>query len=162
MVRTDGQPAGWAPIVVRNLLRLVDLLPGTYALGALFIFLTRRSQRLGDLPAGTLVARERAAPTPAALRQSAPASAASRGLDVSAIDEREYALVRSFLERRAGLEPSAQQQLAAQIAATVRPKVSGANGWERSEEILLEAVAATYRRGSRSTPPGPSIPPPPP
>ncbi|MGH2576622.1 MAG: hypothetical protein ACRDG9_02555, partial [Actinomycetota bacterium] len=83
-------------------------------------------------------------------------------LDVSAIDEREYTLVRSFLDRRAGLEPSARQQLAAQIVATVRPKVSGANGWERSEEILLEAVAAAYRARFEINALGPSIPPPPP
>ena len=66
VVRTDGQPVGLAPVLVRNLIRIVDvtLLP---FLALISMVITRRSQRLGDLAAGTMVVRERALPAPSAL-----------------------------------------------------------------------------------------------
>lgn len=44
-------------VVVRNLLRFVDMLPLFYAVGGLVALFTPRSQRLGDLAAGTVVVR---------------------------------------------------------------------------------------------------------
>jgi uncharacterized RDD family membrane protein YckC len=44
-------------VVIRNLLRAVDVLPLFYALGGLISFFSARSQRLGDLVAGTVVVR---------------------------------------------------------------------------------------------------------
>jgi len=44
-------------IVVRNLLRLVDMLPLLYMVGGLACVLSRRSQRLGDIAANTVVVR---------------------------------------------------------------------------------------------------------
>jgi len=45
-------------IVLRNLLRLVDSLPLLYLVGGAACFLSRNGQRLGDLAANTIVARE--------------------------------------------------------------------------------------------------------
>jgi uncharacterized RDD family membrane protein YckC len=44
-------------IVVRNLLRAIDVLPGAYLVGGLACFLSPRAQRLGDFAAGTVVVR---------------------------------------------------------------------------------------------------------
>ncbi|WP_038162825.1 RDD family protein [Verrucomicrobium sp. BvORR106] len=44
-------------VVVRNLLRFVDMLPMFYALGGVVALFNSRSQRLGDLAAGTVVVR---------------------------------------------------------------------------------------------------------
>lgn len=44
-------------VVVRNLLRFVDMLPLFYALGGLVSLFNSRAQRLGDLAAGTVVVR---------------------------------------------------------------------------------------------------------
>ena len=70
VVLTDGQPVTVGPVLVRNLVRIVDFLPAYYMIGAITMILSRRSQRLGDLAAGTIVVRERAlpAPRPLALR----------------------------------------------------------------------------------------------
>ena len=51
-------------IVLRNLMRYVDLLPVGYAVGGAVALLNRRGQRLGDLAAGTLVIWEPAIPQP--------------------------------------------------------------------------------------------------
>src|SRR5947208_3114749 len=52
---------------IRNLLRAVDYLPWSYALGAVVMFLDARSRRLGDMAAGTLVVKERRTLSPGAL-----------------------------------------------------------------------------------------------
>jgi len=52
VVRLGGEPVGFLASAVRNLLRLVDSLPGLYAVGALSVLFSRRNQRLGDLVSG--------------------------------------------------------------------------------------------------------------
>lgn len=51
-------------IVIRNLLRAVDLLPGFYGVGGAAAFFNGRGQRLGDLAANTIVVRHPAAAEP--------------------------------------------------------------------------------------------------
>ncbi len=46
-------------VIMRNLLRLVDMLPAFYLLGGAVSVLNGRAQRLGDLAAGTVVVYER-------------------------------------------------------------------------------------------------------
>jgi uncharacterized RDD family membrane protein YckC len=56
VVRDDGSRADAGPIVIRNLVRLVDWLPFLYVVGAITVFATgERRLRLGDLAAGTRV-----------------------------------------------------------------------------------------------------------
>jgi uncharacterized RDD family membrane protein YckC len=57
VVRRDGARLGAGGAFVRNLLRIVDWLPLFYALGAVLIWATPRSQRLGDLVARSAVVR---------------------------------------------------------------------------------------------------------
>src|SRR5207244_5481193 len=59
VVRIDGSPVTFFTSAVRNVLRLVDILPGMYLVGIAAILVTRQNQRLGDVAAGTLVVRER-------------------------------------------------------------------------------------------------------
>jgi uncharacterized RDD family membrane protein YckC len=59
-------------VVLRNLLRLVDMLPAVYLVGGLACFFSRKCQRLGDLAAGTIVARVRSPQAPD-LERVAPA-----------------------------------------------------------------------------------------
>ena len=61
VVRLDGAPVGFVTSAVRNLLRIVDVLPGFYGVGLVAVLASRRNQRLGDMAAGTLVVRERGA-----------------------------------------------------------------------------------------------------
>ena len=51
----EGRRIGWQAAIVRNLARLLDVLPFAYLLGGILTLVTRRHQRLGDLLAGTLV-----------------------------------------------------------------------------------------------------------
>ena len=58
VVCDNGSTVTFRASALRNLVRLVDMLPGLYLVGAIAIFATRNNQRLGDLAAGTIVVRE--------------------------------------------------------------------------------------------------------
>lgn len=124
VVGEGGDPIGVRRSLIRNLVRVIDG-PGTlYFLGSIAILLSARSQRLGDLAAGTLVVRERRAADRLA---PAPALTPPTGaFDVSAVTSNELATVRRFLERRSDLDGPAREGLAAQLAERLRPKVVGA------------------------------------
>jgi uncharacterized RDD family membrane protein YckC len=51
----EGRRLGWQAAIVRNLARLLDVLPFAYLLGGILTLATRRHQRLGDLVSGTIV-----------------------------------------------------------------------------------------------------------
>jgi uncharacterized RDD family membrane protein YckC len=143
VIRTNGQPAGFAPVLVRNLVRIVDVYALPF-LAVLSMIVTRRHQRLGDLAAGTMVVRDRSMPTPQVL--GLPDDPGAPTVDTSVLTEREYELIRSFLARRDGLDPAARAQLAANITAVVRDKLgTSPAGAAPSDEQLLVAVARSYR-----------------
>ena len=53
--------------VVRNLVRIVDVLPALYLSGGVCALLDKSGRRLGDLAAGTVVVRQRRSPRPSAV-----------------------------------------------------------------------------------------------
>ncbi len=61
VVMVDGTPVTFLAALYRNLLRPADMVPALYLVGILAMFLNPRSQRLGDLVAGTVVIGD---PTP--------------------------------------------------------------------------------------------------
>ncbi|MGH2683446.1 MAG: RDD family protein [Actinomycetota bacterium] len=142
VVRTDGQPAGGAAILVRNLIRIVDVVAFPF-LAVIAMLVTHRAQRLGDLAAGTMVVREHRglAPQPVEL----PERADLPPVDSTGLSEREYDLIRSFLARRHSLDRSARDALAARLATSVRERV-GAVPPSLDDESLLEAAARSYRQ----------------
>jgi uncharacterized RDD family membrane protein YckC len=145
VLRTDGQPAGGAAILVRNLIRIVDVFALPF-LAVISMLVTARAQRLGDLAAGTMVVREARLSAPEAL--PLPDRADLPTLDVSGLSEREYDVIRSFLSRRSTLDPSARQRLAAQLVSSIRGRVGSAPEGI-GDEAILEAVAQSYRRRFR-------------
>lgn len=55
----DGLRLQFHQVLMRNLVRFADLLPGCYLIGGLACVLSRKAQRLGDLAAGTIVVHHR-------------------------------------------------------------------------------------------------------
>jgi uncharacterized RDD family membrane protein YckC len=147
VVRDDGSPVTFRGSALRNILRLADILPAMYLVGAIAIFATRNNQRLGDLAAGTLVVREpRAAPI--AVHSFAPVEAAEPGelpaWDVSGLREAQLATLRRFLERRDALDAAPRALLARDLADRLRPSVGGVGG-DLPPERFLELIAALRR-----------------
>jgi len=143
VISADGSPAPFTAVLIRNLLRVVDLLPGFYGLGLLAIVLTARSQRLGDLAAGTFVVR---APVPRvdllSLRTVTSAAAPVEG-DVRAMPGELQRLVREFVAREAKLDDVHRRKVAAGIAAALRARDPSRLPMDDVE--LVRAVAASLR-----------------
>jgi uncharacterized RDD family membrane protein YckC len=150
VVRAGGQPVNFVTSAIRNLIRPIDFLPSAYLLGIASILVTKRNQRLGDLAAGTVVARApRKGVRPAAPVAPAPLPTALVSWDVSAVTPSDIATVRSFLERRHSLEWGARSELARTMADRLRPRVGGISESARlSDEEFLEQL--TRVKGARS------------
>jgi uncharacterized RDD family membrane protein YckC len=123
VVRLDGGPIGFGAASIRNIMRLIDLLPGGYAVGAIAILATPHNQRLGDMAAGTVVIRERSSQV-AATVQSAPIRSSYGRLDVTAVTAAEIALIRRYFERRQSLPEPRRLELAWDIARRISAKVA--------------------------------------
>jgi len=148
VVRGGGRPITFVRSALRNILRLIDILPIAYAIGMSSIFVTSRNQRIGDLAAGTYVLRDRhgdrrsgEAPTPLPSFDIGPAV----DWDVSAVSSSDVATVRAFLERRDTLDPTARASIAAELATRLRPRVGGA-AEPANETFLALLVAAKAQR----------------
>ena len=145
VIDLDGSPAGFSAIFVRNLVRLVDFLPGFYGLGFLAIVFNSRSQRLGDLAAGTYVVR---APRPRldwfTLRTIGRTTlSAERAQGVRTLSGEAQRLVREFVSREASLGPRDRTRVAAEIATRLRPLVADIDAADDVE--FLRAVASALR-----------------
>ncbi len=106
VVKADGTPVTWLPSVVRNLLRVVDALPGVYGVGLASTLIDPHARRLGDIVAGTMVIHAQEPPA----GQQVPALPALPLPQVLAADE-QAALVE-YAERAGQLTVQRQEELA--------------------------------------------------
>jgi len=137
VVRDGGYPIDFGASLIRNLIRVAELIVGFYALSAISATVSPENKRLGDIAAGTLVVRDArlAIPTLDALRHGAePVYGATAFLSG---DER--ALIKRFLERRDELNATKRGELAAQLANRVRSRVP-ADMQRLPDEALLERL----------------------
>lgn len=128
----EGSPPVFSAVALRNLLRIVDMLPVFYLLGHTVLFATPRRQRIGDLIARTVVVEDRREPSEW-YPLSEPAGA-SEG----------HALAIEFLKRRDEIIRDPRDRLARQILATLErghlePNVDA--------EARLEFLVAGQRPG---------------
>ncbi len=158
VIRIDGAPAAPGQIVIRNVMRLVDLFPGFYVTGLVTMFVNHQSRRLGDLAAGTLVVREgrkvslsqlsyALAP---ATRLSEQAAAEAAALPLHRLDRERRNLAREFIARRSAMPPHQRGRLAMQIAGAVSQQLDmpqPAN--PAAAEYLLELTVSAAEQGNR-------------
>lgn len=116
-------------VIIRNLLRLVDMFPIFYAVGGTFALFGKRCQRLGDLAAGTVVVRSLKVSPPDvesvlggkynSFRQHAHLEARLR----QKVTPDEAQLALAALVRREELETEAAVKLFGDMAERFREKV---------------------------------------
>jgi uncharacterized RDD family membrane protein YckC len=146
VVGRNGEPVRFLASAVRNIARILDFLPFLYVIGTISIVATQRGQRVGDLAAGTIVARDRfpgLAHTPAPLTVT-PAAVAT--WDVSAVSANELQAVRHFLDRRLELRWAARSYFALDLANRLGPKVAGIPANSHPEYVLEGIVVAKQGR----------------
>jgi uncharacterized RDD family membrane protein YckC len=141
VIHASGRPiSGWEAIL-RNVVRLVDQMPAIYAIGIVSVFVTERSQRLGDLAAGTVVVHERLAES---LDDVAPQRRAARSAHgARRLAPEEISVIELFFSRRGQLDGYARMRTAHQIARRVRERLE--INAQLDDEQLLEDVVAEYR-----------------
>ncbi len=143
VIRTGGRPIGFRASVIRNLLRIIDVLPSLYLIGSISILVNSRNQRLGDILAGTVVVRDRAAAPAVPGPTVAPEERAGLELwDVGGVTYDDLVTVRQFLARREKLTPEARNRLATDLERRLRPKVQGAPSGQSAEGFLERLAAA--------------------
>jgi uncharacterized RDD family membrane protein YckC len=146
VVGRTGEPVRFLASAVRNIARILDFLPLLYLIGTISIMTTERGQRVGDLAAGTIVARDRfpgLTHTPAPITVTADAVAT---WDVSAVDANELQAVRHFLDRRLELRWPARSYFASDLANRLGPKVAGIPANSHPEYVLEGIVVAKQAR----------------
>jgi uncharacterized RDD family membrane protein YckC len=105
----DGGAPGVAALLIRNVFRLVDGLPGIYAVGLVATILTRYAVRIGDIAAGTvLIYDERE-------RGNVLEELNARPIDRLGLTETQ--LVRELLDRWQELGDEQRAQLARRLLA---------------------------------------------
>lgn len=90
VVREGGYAVTFASSLVRNVMRMIDMLPGPYLVGLLSVVLSKERRRLGDFVAGTLVVRHSALTAPVTHFE---------GARYSTLEAREFALTRVEIEK---------------------------------------------------------------
>ena len=144
VLTSRGEPVTLVHSLVRNLVRLVDALPSAYMIGSIAILVTRRSQRLGDLAAGTIVVRERHAELPRPLPPLDPSLMLPPQL-ASAFSGQDVLLARDFLRRAPYILPARRSELGSQIASRLRARLAAAGQTAPpglTDDHLLASVAA--------------------
>ena len=139
VVDAHGLRLQGSQVALRNLLRPVDMLPLAYLVGGIASFCSRNGQRLGDLAAGTIVARERAPQAPD-LDEIAPAKYNSLtayphlAARLRALASPEsVAIAVQAVARRDGYDPAARVDLFEELARHFR-------GLVRFPEAATEGV----------------------
>ena len=145
VLSVTGRPARIDEAILRNLLRVIDQLPGVYAIGIVTMLVSSRNQRLGDLAAGTVVVHEKALSAPVMTVAKPAAGGAWTG---GGLTEAELLLVEAFLQRRHEIEPGIRETHAHAIAERLRARL-GASAPPLEAEALIETLHARARTTGR-------------
>lgn len=165
-IHQSGRGINFAEALARNLVRIIDYLPGFYGVGIAAMFMSRQSQRLGDMVAGTLVVREREVEAPmwgestsrtltaAALAPNSPIPPPHLRVALPApalakLTPADLEVLEGFFSRRLDMDLKTRSVLAARIASAVSAKSGLAIPPEISVETFLEAVAHQFRELGR-------------
>jgi uncharacterized RDD family membrane protein YckC len=176
VVTREGAPARFRHAALRALIGLAEIWVTLGGIAVTSAVATRWSQRMGDLAAGTVVVRDR----PAQRRSLAVAfppppgwEAYTASLDVSAITDAQYGVIRSFLMRVAELSAGSRAVLAVRLANPTALRMRHQPPATLAPELFLACVASAYQvrhgglmvpswSGPGAGPPGPPVGGPPP
>jgi uncharacterized RDD family membrane protein YckC len=155
VIRRDGTPITLSESIIRNLVRIVDFLPGFYGVGVISMFIDGQSRRLGDMAAGTLVVRDRETVTLESLKQERPSSwrggpdrrtvEAAASWPLEKLTEADVQLAEDYLHRYDNL--ANRGVLGAQIATKLLEKMEVVEKYSPPLDgpQVLAAIARLYR-----------------
>ncbi|WP_456273167.1 RDD family protein [Bacillus sp. AK031] len=152
VIQQNGQSITLLSSFIRNLVRIIDMLPAYYFVGMLMVFFHSKHKRLGDITAGTIVVHERGKKKPGK-KTAIEKEIASRGLSKESINfdegalkplgEKEWKLLKTYSQRFNGLEEDQRNILTRQIAEIILPK-AGIDQDGKTFEQLENCLLVTY------------------
>ena len=161
VIKGSGRQITFFEALARNLVRVVDSMPGMYLVGVVSILLTKENKRLGDLVADTIVIHERVDefggyvavpasrsftsglyPTPAAPSPELSGIPADR---VALLGADDLHLIDSYLARAISLPIETRGVLASRLLDALCGRMGVAVPTAISPERTLEALAFTLR-----------------
>jgi uncharacterized RDD family membrane protein YckC len=150
VVQDGGFPITLGHALVRNLLRVVDALPGTYIVGLVSVILSSDGKRLGDLAAGTIVVRlDRPPPAPPLAGPPAETADVFRfdREQISRIGPTEVTLLLETLRRIETLDAAQAEKVLERSAAAICARIGHPPIEPREREAFLRSVLAALRLG---------------
>jgi uncharacterized RDD family membrane protein YckC len=149
VIRLDGMPVTAAEVVIRNLVRLIDLMPTAYGVGVVTMFVNEKSRRLGDLAAGTVVVHDRSVNTLSELGRKSNSLETLQarvpvpeGFPLERLKERDIEIIEGYLQRRHQL-PN-REELSLQILNSLYTRV-GLSAVLSQTGSADEVLAAIYK-----------------
>ncbi len=146
VIKEDGRPVTVFEAIARNLVRIIDNLPGMYAVGVITMFLNRKNKRLGDFVAGTVVIHERKEEEPL---WNLPQNAQVPVYRASELKLQEIELIETFLARRLDLTAEVRRATAERIATRIAERLNVQDQPRSDNEDFLEAVVREFRDTAR-------------
>jgi uncharacterized RDD family membrane protein YckC len=159
VLRVDGTPVSASEVVIRNLVRTIDLLPVAYGVGVVTMFISHNSRRLGDLAAGTIVVLEKKTTelrTITSDRQRALGAVRTNStlplsFPLTRLKVEDVQIIEEYLLRRGELEN--RQQLAGHILSTLLERLGESPAdypVQNSDDMLAAIYLAWKEQNSRS------------
>lgn len=163
VIRETGRQITLFESMTRNFLRIIDELPGMYAVGVITMLCNRKNKRLGDLAAGTLVIHERTSESPgwsgagqrtitAAVFAAAPAPsvATAPAVDLPAdavarLSADDLNVIDRFFARAIDIDLARRAELAERLAQQMTAKMGVEMPAEVTPERVLESIALILR-----------------
>ena len=148
VIKESGRPINAFEAVGRNFLRVVDVLPGVYAVGVVCMMCNKQSRRLGDFVAGTVVVHEK--PTEAVKPAwSTAAQTGDTASNLGQVTAEELVLIETYLSRRLELDPQVRLPAAIKIAERLKAKTGLESLPHQHVDDFLEEAARKIRNSGR-------------
>jgi uncharacterized RDD family membrane protein YckC len=171
VIKDSGRQITLFEALARNLLRVVDYVPGFYLVGVITMLCNKRSQRLGDLVAGTIVVHERMDEASVLYQTSttlvAPVGFAEQGVGreavlpwgqsvtamfpadaVAKLNSQDLVIIETFFARMLDLPMQTRATIAYQVVRQMSAKM-GVGVPEGNPERALESMAYQMRSSGR-------------
>lgn len=149
VVREDGAPVGLSEVLLRNLVRAADFLPGLFAVGLISMLFDDRARRLGDLVGGTMVIVEERDSMLGTVSIEPPVSEEERQAMPTALrlTQDELRAVEEFLRRRVRLSAERTEELASLLGPQLSERFGGwrAASWTRTLTLAYARTAGRER-----------------
>ncbi len=127
VIRDGGYPIDLQSSIVRNIVRIADIMPGAYGVGLISLFFNSQNKRLGDIAAGTVVIKDRASgdvlTTFVQPNNPAAETYLSYIQSLDGITQSQFDLIRKFLARLPMMDIEDAAILAQNICFPILPLV---------------------------------------